>query len=541
MPGCGSQVVLCSLPVRFDSHLGCGFKCVYCFASRKRDLANVSPGEGVKALRDWIGGRRTTETNWCDWDIPLHWGGMSDPFQPAEIEHRRSRACLDVFAETGYPVAISTKSTLLTEPQYRDRLRACNAAVQVSMVAPQLDAQEPGAPRFAQRMKMLPRLARAVRRLVVRIQPYRPDLLRAVLRALPRYAAAGVYGVTMEGLKLLRAAPGMVKLGAEFVYPAETLQRDFEAIRARCHELGLRFYAAENRFRGMGDDTCCCGVADLAGWRVNGANINALVEGRRIPYTRRMRAPGTAGVFKALAQNAVSTTALKDMSYRDAMEIVHRVPVYREIMGLDCGGGERINVCAGAGGMDRDPKMQPVGRSGWPLRSGVPFRSNPSVRIEPSESGQRREAWVRNSLGPHMRRSGDGPAPSRPFPQTRAARRLNHGVRGRRAGMAEHDGAAARGRCIDREKRQAHSAQGGPGAGGDRARRRRARGQRQLSTCAPGAARNRGRQDRGREHRVHGPGKTRQRQTQHQRTTRHSRPGPDAGTHGRTLHTEHPR
>jgi len=50
MPACGSQVVLCSLPVRFDTYRGCGHACAYCFAGRKCRLTNIAGGEGVKAL-----------------------------------------------------------------------------------------------------------------------------------------------------------------------------------------------------------------------------------------------------------------------------------------------------------------------------------------------------------------------------------------------------------------------------------------------------------------------------------------------------------
>ena len=364
--------MLCSLPVRFDTYRGCGHACAYCFAGRKCRLTNIAGGEGVKALCDWISGRRTTETNWCDWNLPLHWGGMSDPFQPRERTERRSLACLDVFVESGYPVVISTKGTLLAEPEYRARLRACNAAVQVSAVSSRLDQQEPGAPRFTERLRLLERLTNIVRRVIVRCQPYRPDLLRDVLQHLPQYRDAGVWGLTVEGLKNHRATPGMVKLGTDFVYPVDVLRRDFELIRERCHGLGLRFYAAENRLRAMGDDMCCCGVADLPGWRVNGANLNAPVAGRPIRYTRGMREVGTAGVFKSLAQDVISGPALRTMSYRDALEIVRRVPVYREIMGLQTSGtgalrtGSNQHMRSGAGrgdGATRSAATRPVGRS----------------------------------------------------------------------------------------------------------------------------------------------------------------------------------
>ncbi len=31
MPECGSQVILCDLPVRMDTYKGCSHNCKYCF------------------------------------------------------------------------------------------------------------------------------------------------------------------------------------------------------------------------------------------------------------------------------------------------------------------------------------------------------------------------------------------------------------------------------------------------------------------------------------------------------------------------------
>lgn len=111
MPSCGSQIILCEVPIRFDNYVGCSHGCKYCFVTRKADISQVKLGESTQALREFIAGKRTTDTQWCDWNIPLHWGGMSDPFQPAELQYRRSLDCLRIFAETQYPLIVSTKGT----------------------------------------------------------------------------------------------------------------------------------------------------------------------------------------------------------------------------------------------------------------------------------------------------------------------------------------------------------------------------------------------------------------------------------------------
>ena len=72
MPDCGSQVILCGLPIRFDTYRGCSHLCKYCFAQRKVELRNIKTNETAVSLRAFIEGKRTQDTNWCDWSIPIH-------------------------------------------------------------------------------------------------------------------------------------------------------------------------------------------------------------------------------------------------------------------------------------------------------------------------------------------------------------------------------------------------------------------------------------------------------------------------------------
>ena len=108
------SVVMCDYPVRFDTYRGCGFKCSYCY-STTRDSSNKAITSSQQVV-DFILGKRKKTTNWCDWDIPLRWGVMSDPFQPCERKYRRSLEILKVFAERPYPFIVCTKSILLYSP-----------------------------------------------------------------------------------------------------------------------------------------------------------------------------------------------------------------------------------------------------------------------------------------------------------------------------------------------------------------------------------------------------------------------------------------
>ena len=94
MPECGSQCYLCDLPIRFDTYSGCSHNCRYCFTQAKKDLSVITKHETVKNLAAFIQGKRNENTRWADWNIPLHWGGLSDPLQPVEAKIGNSYECL---------------------------------------------------------------------------------------------------------------------------------------------------------------------------------------------------------------------------------------------------------------------------------------------------------------------------------------------------------------------------------------------------------------------------------------------------------------
>lgn len=317
---CGSQVVLCEYPIRLDTYKGCSHGCRYCFAQNKTDISVVNPDNCVESLRRFIAGKRTAETNWCDWAIPLHWGGLSDPFQPAEREFGVSLKALEVFAETGYPFIVSTKGRLVVEEPYLSLLRKCNAVVQVSMVCSSYDRMEPGAPTFEERLGMVRKLSGCVRRVIVRAQPYITNVRDEFVGNLQRIAEAGAWGVTLEGMKFREGKPGLVKVRGDYCYPEETLRMHYERIRRECDRVGLHFFCAENRLRGIGESTACCGCGGLEGFVGNRHNVVSNADGTH-PPTERMAREGTATCFKALHQDAGSSRALSRRSFAEQMAI----------------------------------------------------------------------------------------------------------------------------------------------------------------------------------------------------------------------------
>lgn len=315
MPKCGSQCYLCDVPIRFDTYVGCSHGCKYCFAKKFQDIEKIKIDETPKKLKDFIDGKRTAETKWCDWDIPLHWGGMSDPFQPCEKLHRISLDCLKVFAETKYPFIVSTKGDLVLEDEYLNLLEQCNCVFQISAVCSSYDKLEPGAPSFERRLEVAEVLSKKVKRVIIRVQPYMHEVFDEVYDNLEKFKNAGVYGVIIEGIKFRRKKPGLIKVGGDFTYPYDVIKEDFLKLRNRAHNLGLKIYSGENRTRALGDSLTCCGIDGLEGFVSNKFNLNHFLNGDKIEATERMKQEKTGEAFQSLYMDTVNAKRLRENSF----------------------------------------------------------------------------------------------------------------------------------------------------------------------------------------------------------------------------------
>lgn len=317
---CGRQCWLCDLPIRYDNYKGCTHNCSYCFVRRgKNDILKVEKDGGIDSLKNFVEGNRNAMTRWCDWDIPIHWGGVSDPFQPIEKKHRTTLQALKYLRETQYPFVVSTKGRLVADDEYLDIIKDCRCVVQISMVCGEYDKLEPGAPSFEERVEMARKVAATGIRVNARVQPYMTQVKDSVMDSIEKFADAGVYGVIVEGMKFQRKIKGLEKVGADFVYPMSILKSHFSQIREKTHELGMKFYSGENRLRSMGDSLTCCGIDELDGFRGNSYNLNHILNGDKPILTESMRKPETAEPFKTVDQTTIGHRKYKAMSFEEAM------------------------------------------------------------------------------------------------------------------------------------------------------------------------------------------------------------------------------
>lgn len=219
--------------------------------------------------------------------IPVQLGGMTDPFSPWEERHRTTLKLLQILAEYDYPTLISTKGTLIGEPEYRAVLRKGNFYVRFSFTAadPLLAARlEPGVSSRERRLHAMAALAEDGASLGARFQPLILGHEDAAVQLLPEIKAVGAKHVAVEYLKwpmeqsqhhsvlLSRHLPGHLdsyivlggrRVGREYVLPAEFKVGRLATLKRCAEELGLIFGYAENDLLHLNGFKSCCNAADL--------------------------------------------------------------------------------------------------------------------------------------------------------------------------------------------------------------------------------------------------------------------------------------
>lgn len=322
MIACGSACLACDFPIHIDTYRGCSHACKYCFANEKKDIRDIKVEKSSVALKKFIEGKRNNTTKPFDWDIPLHWGGNSDPFQPCEADLKESLACLKIFAETGYPFIVSTKGALIAQEPYLSLIGQANAVVQISMTGPTHDKLELGAPPYEQRLRMVEKLAPKARRVLIRLQPFFLEDLNTVLKEIPRYAEEGAYGCIVSSYASNKKRAGMIKNGGDYTYPDRELLPRYTQIKKALHENGMRFFCGDAWLRWLGDDLTCCGTEGLEGFVPATYNtIHMAFDKEKPEPTQAMHHKNNGWAFKARKQESKYDDVVRKHSYAELMEL----------------------------------------------------------------------------------------------------------------------------------------------------------------------------------------------------------------------------
>ncbi len=144
-----------------NPYRGCEHGCIYCFARPTHAFHDLSPGldfesrlfakpDAPALLRQELAVRGYVPR-------PIAFGTITDPYQPIEGNWRITRACLEVLAETGHPLTITTKSDRVVRDLDLIAPMAARGLAAVVVSVPTIDPAtartlEPRCPRPAKRL-----------------------------------------------------------------------------------------------------------------------------------------------------------------------------------------------------------------------------------------------------------------------------------------------------------------------------------------------------------------------------------------------------
>src|SRR5260370_28435355 len=138
--------------------------------------------------------------------VPVHFGGMSDPFQPAELRHRVTESFLCTLARYRYPTILSTRSKLVASDRYIAWLKEIgHIVVQFSFCSSRDSSAatfEPYSASPSELLRAMSILAKNGFWVTCRWQPYIPGVSEPAEEFVSRVSSVGCRHVALEHLKI---------------------------------------------------------------------------------------------------------------------------------------------------------------------------------------------------------------------------------------------------------------------------------------------------------------------------------------------------
>jgi DNA repair photolyase len=210
------------LPFRYtiNGYRGCSHACRYCFARPTHEYLDLNCGKDfdtqivVKTNIVDVLRRELRRKSWQRETVAL--GTNTDPYQRAEGRYALMPGIIGALAESGTPLSILTKGTLLRRdlPLIAGAARQVPISVSVSLAVgdPELHRDvEPGTPSPQARLALIAAIRSAgldCHVMVAPVLPYLTDSAPHLDDLLRQIAAAGATGVTVFGLHLRGSTRG---------------------------------------------------------------------------------------------------------------------------------------------------------------------------------------------------------------------------------------------------------------------------------------------------------------------------------------------
>lgn len=231
-----SQFPHCGNAFRFDTYRGCSFGCIYCFSHNRGGNYSVKDEAADPVAVSRLVNKETGIIGeLIRRRVPIHCGGLSDPFQSREFNDHRTLQLIGQLPE--YPVMFSTKAASLPD-EYFLKLDPEYHVFQLSISGIPDDALrdfEKGTASTQDRIKFAIKLKQMGFTVLIRIQPL--ISLNWAARVVCRLGGV-VDGFTIEHIK----------------FPSDN-KRAFEKIKAalKKHNVSIQFCSSGREFEVRGD------------------------------------------------------------------------------------------------------------------------------------------------------------------------------------------------------------------------------------------------------------------------------------------------
>ena len=276
--GITQQFRHCGNPFRIDTYRGCNFGCKYCFANNRTDITFTSQVADINKIKNMFSrafdnDKQCTSiiTEMLRHKVPLHLGGMSDPFQSREWKYKVTYELLKLSNEYSYPIMISTKQCFLPE-EYFEVLNPDLHAFQISLFSDNLELVrkfESNTPAPQERIDFIKNLHDRGFWVGLRVQPLIDvDSVISLVKKLNGY----INYLTVEHLKICNNNKKMAKLmfsmsnydvedykctGRNYELKREVKLKNIHEIKEVCE---CPVGCGDNDLHEESESNCCCGI-----------------------------------------------------------------------------------------------------------------------------------------------------------------------------------------------------------------------------------------------------------------------------------------
>ena len=280
-----SQFRFCGNPFRLDFYNFCSFGCKYCFARTingqedfKMSYAKFEIVEKLfKKAFDSEEESKDITIELLRHKVPIHVGGLADPFQPAEWRLKLNYKLIELSNKYQYPLIFSTKTAYLPN-EYWEILNPELHAFQISLIGVSDDyirKYEDNTPLASERLNFLRKLRNKEIWCSIRIQPVID--MQEVIKLCDLIDGIASY-VTVEHLKIDITADEKKTLFAKEIesgdYKPTSKMKDLELNKTqkinniqeiKKHLKNTTLGVGDNDLHWLSQSRCCCGVDTIGG------------------------------------------------------------------------------------------------------------------------------------------------------------------------------------------------------------------------------------------------------------------------------------